>query len=161
MDGDRIEGLLEEDAVAPNAEAKEALEFAGQRLDATRTGFGITVDGFENRYGDVLRDGADPDRTSGSKRSASLFLIGPVDLLHGETEIGGDLLEGNALAPLAKVLVGSMEGPAIFLGQFLVLVIDHDFEQMNDGGELPGPRWPSSSWALASSLSTAMAFSLV
>ena len=60
LDGDS--GFFEEDSVVANAEAKEAFELAGQRLDAARSGFGVTVNGFENRHGDVLRDGSDLSR---------------------------------------------------------------------------------------------------
>ena len=62
MDVDRIGGLLEEDAMVAGAEAEEALELAGEGLDAARAGLGITVDVFENGQRDVLRNGADLGR---------------------------------------------------------------------------------------------------
>jgi hypothetical protein len=49
------------------------------------------------------------------------------------------LFEGEALAALAEVLIGSTQGAAVFVGEFLVfVVIDHDFEQATDRAELGG-----------------------
>ncbi len=62
MDIDRVGGFLEEDAVVADAQAQEAFELAGERLDSTGSGVGIAVDGFENGHGDVLRDSADLGR---------------------------------------------------------------------------------------------------
>ena len=59
MDGDGVGSLLEEDAVVADAEAEEAVEFAGEGLDSARSRLGVTVDGFKNRHGDLLRDGSD------------------------------------------------------------------------------------------------------
>lgn len=59
VDCDGVGGLLEEDAVIADAEAKQTLKLAAERLDAARPGFGIAVNRFQNRHGGFLLDGAD------------------------------------------------------------------------------------------------------
>ncbi len=59
MDGDGVGGLLEEDAVIADAEAKQTLKLAAERLDAPRPGFCIAVNRLQNRHGGFLINGAD------------------------------------------------------------------------------------------------------
>jgi hypothetical protein len=58
-------------------------------------------------------------------------------LVHGEPEIGDDLLEGNARTTLLEKLARGGNGAAVFLGQ-LVIVVNHGFEQTFDGRKLRG-----------------------
>ena len=46
----------------------------------------------------------------------------------------------RTLAAVAEVVTGCTQSAAVFFGQFLFLIIlvNHDFEQMNDGGEFAG-----------------------
>ena len=61
------------------------------------------------------------------------------DLLHREAEIGDYLFEGDACASMAEVFTRGVQGAAIFLGEFLVIVvIDHDFKQRTDRAEFGG-----------------------
>ncbi len=61
------------------------------------------------------------------------------DLIHGEAELGDYLFERNALASVAEVLIRGVQGAAVFLGEFLVVVVvDHDFEQRADRAEFGG-----------------------
>ena len=134
MDGDGVGGLFEEDAVVADAKTEETFELAAERLDAPCAGFGVAVDGFEDRHGDVPRNGADLGRDLRLKmdllQCASVAFRASADLLHGEAEAGDNLLEGDALAAVAEVVFGSTESAAVFFGQILFsVVIDHHFEQ--------------------------------
>lgn len=127
----------EEDAVIADAEAEEALEVAGEGLDAAGAGVGVAM----KWPGESLRRcaggwrGSGPGLPVGSK-SASPFFFGSANLVHGEAEISHYLLEGNALTTVAEILVRGAQGAAVFLGQFLFLVVDHDFEEIAQGAEL-------------------------
>ena len=59
MDGDGVGGLIEEDTVIADAEAKHSLELAAERLDAARASFGIAVNRLQNSHSGFLLDGAD------------------------------------------------------------------------------------------------------
>jgi hypothetical protein len=69
---------------------------------------------------------------------ADLIAFVVADLLHGETEIGDQLLEGNARAALVEVLSRGGHGSAILVGQFVVIVLNDDFEKFGHGGKLVG-----------------------
>ncbi len=59
-----------------------------------------------------------------------MFFLGSANLLHGEAEIGDNLLKGNSLAAVTEVLAGGAESQAVFLGQFFfVVIVDHDREE--------------------------------
>jgi hypothetical protein len=65
------------------------------------------------------------------------FLI--ADLIHSETALRDHLLEGNtAFGVLAEVLARGGNGVTVFLRYFIIFIVDHDFEQMNDSGDLTG-----------------------
>ena len=144
MDDDGVGGLLEDDAVAADAKTKQTLHFAGERSDAAHAGVGGAVDGFEDGHGDVLRNGTDFSRDTGAElnllQSDSLLLplVFSGDLLHGKATLGDGLLKGNTLAAIPEVLAGGMDLGDILRekGISFVLVVYHDFEQMNHGGEL-------------------------
>ena len=42
------------------------------------------------------------------------------------------------MVPVAEILFGGVQGAAVFLGEFLVVVVDHDFEQRADRAEFCG-----------------------
>jgi hypothetical protein len=49
------------------------------------------------------------------------------------------LFKGDPLSTISKVLIGGVQGAAVFLSGFVVLiVIEHDFEQGANSGELGG-----------------------
>ena len=77
MNRDGIGGFLEEDAVIADTKPQEALEFAGERLNAATASFGVAVNGFEDGHGDMLRDRADLGRDLGSKRIRLTILSWP------------------------------------------------------------------------------------
>lgn len=112
MNGDGLSSLLEEDAVVADAEAKKTFEFARQGLDPAGAAFRVTVNGFENRHGDMLWDGAELSRNFRLEvdllHNWKLFLARGVaaDLFHGKAQFGDHLFEGDALASVAKVFAG-------------------------------------------------------
>ena len=71
--------------------------------------------------------------------SASLFLFCAMDMFHGEAEIGDNLLEGNTVAAVAEVVVGSAKGATVFLNQVVfIAAVDYNFEEAADRADLAG-----------------------
>jgi hypothetical protein len=132
VDGDGVGGLIEENAVITDAEPKQSVELSAERLDSARAGFGVAVDRIEDGHGGALVDAADLGRHVGlesdSLHGASVVFGTAANLIHCEAVLGNNLLEGEALAALVEVLARSRDGPAVFVGQFIVIV-DHDFQQ--------------------------------
>lgn len=123
MDGDGVGSLFEEDAVVADSKTQEALEFAGQWLDAAGPSLGVAVD-LENGHGDRLRNGADLGRYfrlevnlfHGTLQALLFLRSAAANLIHGEAQLGYDLLERDARTAVAEVLVRGTQRGAIFLG---------------------------------------------
>ena len=76
--------------------------------------------------------------TSGSKWIFFPYSLGRSPrIFYNEAEFGDDLFEGSALASVAEALLGGVQGAAVFLCEFLV-VVDHNFEQSADRAEFCG-----------------------
>lgn len=78
-------------------------------------------------------------RTSARTLGSLIGLRAP-NLFHGEAASGDNLLERDALPALAEILAGGTQGAAVFFGRFLfvLVVIDHDFEQAPNRSEFRG-----------------------
>jgi len=59
VNGDRIPGLIEENAVVADAQAEQSFEFATERLHATGAGTGVAMNRFEDVECSLPLDGAD------------------------------------------------------------------------------------------------------
>lgn len=63
------------------------------------------------------------------------------DRFHGQTAVGYHLLERHAIATLPKVLTRCRYRLAVLLDELsfsTLVLVHHDFEQVNDRGQLAG-----------------------
>src|ERR1035438_7526448 len=66
---------------------------------------------------------------------------GIADLIHGEAQVGHNLLERNAaFGVFTEVLARFGNCAAVLFSQWLVFRFDHDFEELQDGRDLIGPQ---------------------
>ena len=94
------------------------------------------MDGVKDVQRDRLRDSADlqpepPARNEAFSRLAATRAAAGANLFHGESEVGDNLLEGDALSAFAEILVRRTQGAAVFLCQ--LLLVDHGFKQRLNG----------------------------
>ena len=145
--------VAEEDAVVLGTEADQRRGDTLELLGRAFTGEDVTAQRFENLDGNGLLDDANigpglvgPDdplghcfRLAGSWLAAHLLPVGD-----GKTELGEHLFMGDGVVVLAP-LVGFGDGFRLGGAERIavvheILIVDHDFEQLNDRGELAGAK---------------------
>jgi hypothetical protein len=139
VDDDFVRGLVKEDAMATDTEAEQALELTGEGLDLAFTGFGVTVESGQNLHRGRLVDGPDLRGhvwLETNSLHAALSALESADLVHGEAALGNHLLEGNAFAAPSKIFSRGSDGAAVLFIQLIVIVVNHDLEQVDHRGNL-------------------------
>jgi len=100
------------------------------------------VNGFEDTQGGFLRDRADLGlnvRLKADRLHLRSVAGAPADLLQREPKIVDNLLEGDsAIRVLSEVLARGSNCAAVFVRQFVLIVADYDFKELDNSRKLPG-----------------------
>lgn len=138
MNCNSVFSFFKEDSVFARASAEQPFKFTPEQFDSTRAGFGITMDGVQNMERCLRVDRAELRSDIWPKLDSSLRISPALrNLIHCETAFADHLLEGNApLGVVAETFSRFRDGPAIVRSQFVVIFIEHDFQQSDNRREL-------------------------